>query len=181
MAATPRLLPRPGPRPGSVRASSAAWRQGLPAAIALLASAAGAAAGAAAATSVQHQPSSRPTPPSPAGTSSGSGSSSGPGSGSASASPGPTRPHVVIFLLDDAGRDDVGFTAAGASAAAAPPHTPHMDSLAQQGVVLEHFCECPVPPRQPCTARRVRDSHPRAPAAAGAPVEPQGCRKGGAW
>jgi arylsulfatase A-like enzyme len=48
------------------------------------------------------------------------------------------KPNVVVFLADDAGWGDYGHS--GNSQAA----TPHIDSLARQGVSLQHFYVCPV-------------------------------------
>lgn len=48
------------------------------------------------------------------------------------------RPNVVIFLADDAGWGDYG--ANGNKLA----HTPHIDSLARDGVTLDRFFVCPV-------------------------------------
>jgi arylsulfatase A-like enzyme len=49
-----------------------------------------------------------------------------------------TRPNVVIFLADDAGWGDYGFS--GNMAAA----TPNIDSIAKNGVSLDRFYVCPV-------------------------------------
>lgn len=49
-----------------------------------------------------------------------------------------TRPNVVVFLADDAGWGDYGFTGNKMS------QTPAIDSLAREGVTLEKFFVCPV-------------------------------------
>ncbi len=48
------------------------------------------------------------------------------------------RPNVVVFLADDAGWGDYGQTGN------TQVRTPHIDSLAQQGVTLDRFFVCPV-------------------------------------
>ena len=52
----------------------------------------------------------------------------------------PTSPHIVLFLVDDAGINDVGYTSTDITSA-----TPYIDSLAAEGVKLsryytEHSC-----------------------------------------
>lgn len=48
-------------------------------------------------------------------------------------------PNIVVVLLDDIGRDKLGFT--GDHPAPAP--TPHLDALAARGVVFENAWACP--------------------------------------
>lgn len=50
----------------------------------------------------------------------------------------PARPNVVIFLADDAGWGDYGFSGN------TQVRTPHIDSLAREGVSLDRFFVCPV-------------------------------------
>ncbi|MCR4415606.1 MAG: arylsulfatase, partial [Thermoguttaceae bacterium] len=58
--------------------------------------------------------------------------------GSRGAEPGADRPNVVVFLADDAGWGDYGRSGN------TTVQTPHIDSLARQGVSLERFYVCPV-------------------------------------
>ncbi len=56
----------------------------------------------------------------------------------AGAAPAPRPPNVVILLADDAGWGDYGFTGN------TQVRTPHIDSLARDGVTLSNFYVCPV-------------------------------------
>jgi arylsulfatase A-like enzyme len=58
--------------------------------------------------------------------------------GSMAVAAAPGRPNVVVLLADDAGWGDYG--ASGNMTA----HTPHIDTLARDGVSLERFFVCPV-------------------------------------
>ncbi len=58
--------------------------------------------------------------------------------GLVSAQPPATRPNVVVFLADDAGWGD--YSRNGNQQV----HTPHIDSLAAEGVTLDRFYVCPV-------------------------------------
>ena len=57
-----------------------------------------------------------------------------------------TRPNVVFVLTDDLGYGDVGWTAQRTRPAGLPRiHTPFLDRLAREGVVLSsHYCAAPV-------------------------------------
>lgn len=46
----------------------------------------------------------------------------------------PKRPNFLIVLMDDVGRDKMGFYGVGAD----PPKTPHLDGLAAKGIIFEH-------------------------------------------
>jgi arylsulfatase A-like enzyme len=56
----------------------------------------------------------------------------------AKAAPAQTPPNIVILLADDAGWGDYGFTGN------TQVRTPHIDSLARDGVTLSNFYVCPV-------------------------------------
>ncbi len=58
--------------------------------------------------------------------------------GSASAAAAATKPNVVIFLADDAGWGDYGFSGNKQVS------TPNIDSIAKSGVSLDRFFVCPV-------------------------------------
>lgn len=49
---------------------------------------------------------------------------------------GPTKPHIVYYLVDDLGYSNVGFTALAHND---EPLTPHIDGLANSGVLLNRF------------------------------------------
>jgi len=56
------------------------------------------------------------------------------------------KPNVIFILTDDLGWGDAGFTWQNARAEGLPRiHTPNLDRLANQGVVLtDHYCAAPV-------------------------------------
>ena len=50
----------------------------------------------------------------------------------------PLSPHVVLVIGDDVGWSDVSFTRKGAGSVAVP-ETPHLETLAGEGIVLDNF------------------------------------------
>lgn len=82
---------------------------------------------------------------------------------SSSAAATPPRPNVVLLLADDLGWNDVGYHGSEI-------RTPHIDALAQRGVVLDRFYAFPT-----CTPTRVALMTGRSPLSMGlhGPVEPE--------
>ncbi len=72
--------------------------------------------------------------------------------------PPPARPNIVVILADDLGAGDVGWSGLATS----PFLTPHLDSLAASGLVLEQFRTAPL-----CTPARAALLTGRAPARLG--------------